>query len=233
MGRPARSHLLLTPPPLPSHVRDPRRITYRWSKRGLDLVLSTVALIFLSPIILCLIVLVRARLGTPALFRQERAGLKGRPFTLVKLRTMTEARNAQGSLLPDAERLTDFGRFLRSSSLDELPQLWNVFKGEMSLVGPRPLYLKYVDLYSSEQRRRLEVPPGLTGLAQVNGRNALSWEDKLGLDVQYVNNAGMGLDLQILITTFGRVVRRKDINQDGQATVCEFTGSATSKKEPS
>jgi sugar transferase EpsL len=194
-------------------------------KRLFDLTLSALALLLLSPLLGLLAVLVRFKLGSPVLFRQQRPGLHGKPFTLIKFRTMTDQRDAQGNLLPDAERLTQFGKFLRASSLDELPELWNVLKGEMSLVGPRPLLLQYLPLYTPEQARRHEVRPGITGWAQVNGRNALSWEEKFALDVWYVDNHTLWLDLKIIFLTLLKIVKRDGINQPGMATMQAFTGS--------
>lgn len=173
-----------------------------------------------------LALLVRFKLGAPVLFRQQRPGLHGRPFTLYKFRTMTDARDAEGALLPDAERLTSFGHFLRSTSLDELPELFNVLKGEMSLVGPRPLLMEYLPRYTPEQQRRHEVRPGLTGWAQVNGRNALSWEEKFALDVWYVEHCSFWLDLKILVLTTGKIINREGISQPGHATMEEFRGSS-------
>jgi len=194
-------------------------------KRAFDLVL-TIATLPLWGLALCLIAWqVRRRLGTPVLFRQVRPGLHGQPFEMLKFRSMTDARDTQGNLLPDADRLTDFGRMLRSTSLDELPGLINVLRGDMSLVGPRPLLMEYLPLYTSSQARRHEVRPGLTGWAQVNGRNALSWESKFDLDVWYVDNASLWLDIRILLLTVLKVVRRSDINADGSATAEKFRGS--------
>ncbi|ABC78473.1 undecaprenyl-phosphate galactosephosphotransferase [Syntrophus aciditrophicus SB] len=174
---------------------------------------------------LCLLaLLIRCRLGAPVFFTQQRPGLKGKPFFLYKFRTMTDARNSAGSLLPDAERLTRFGRFLRSTSLDELPELWNVLKGEMSLVGPRPLLMEYLGRYTLEQARRHEVRPGITGWAQVNGRNTLSWEDKFKLDVWYVDHVSISLDIRIIVMTIWKIFKREGINQPGQATAEKFMG---------
>jgi lipopolysaccharide/colanic/teichoic acid biosynthesis glycosyltransferase len=195
------------------------------AKRTLDLLLSLLALACLAPILLILAALIRLRLGSPVLFRQMRPGLGGRPFRMVKFRTMLDRADAQGSLLPDAERLTPFGRFLRSSSLDELPELWNVVRGDMSLVGPRPLLMQYLDRYTPEQARRHEARPGITGWAQVNGRNALSWEQKFTLDVWYVDHRTWFLDLRILWLTVVKVVRREGISAAGEATIQEFRGS--------
>lgn len=194
-------------------------------KRPLDLALTVTALILLAPLLVLLALLVRVKLGTPVLFRQVRPGLHGQPFTLYKFRTMTDARDAQGKLLPDDQRLPPFGQWLRSTSLDELPELINVLRGEMSLVGPRPLLMRYLERYNPEQRRRHEVKPGITGWAQVNGRNALSWEEKFDLDVQYVDYISLWLDLQIIVMTVGKILQREGINQPGHATAEEFLGS--------
>ena len=193
-------------------------------KRIFDLVLAAVALLLLSVPLLFLIWQIRRKLGSPAFFRQTRPGLNGKPFKMVKFRTMTNARGPDGQLLPDAVRLTPFGRFLRSSSLDELPELWNVLKGDMSLVGPRPLLMEYLPLYSLEQARRHEVRPGITGWAQVNGRNALGWDDKFMLDVWYVNNRSLWLDIKILWLTVRKVLVREGISAEGEATMSKFTG---------
>lgn len=194
-------------------------------KRIVDILIALPALVLLSPIIVFMALLVRLRLGSPILFYQERPGLHGKPFFMVKFRTMTDARDVTGALKPDSERLTAFGRFLRSTSLDELPELWNVVKGEMSLVGPRPLLMRYLERYSPEQARRHEVAPGITGWAQVNGRNALSWDEKFTLDVWYVDNWSVALDFRILWMTVSKVVRREGISQTGEATMEEFRGS--------
>jgi lipopolysaccharide/colanic/teichoic acid biosynthesis glycosyltransferase len=171
-------------------------------------------------------------MGSPVLFVQERPGLGGRPFRLVKFRTMRHATAPDGAPLPDADRLTPLGRFLRATSLDELPQLWNVLRGELSLVGPRPLLMQYLARYTPEQARRQDVLPGITGWAQVNGRNALAWDEKLALDVWYVDHWSLGLDLKILVRTLGKVLRRDGISQRGQATMPEFLGTAgRSRKE--
>lgn len=196
----------------------------RFGKRTLDLVLSTAALIVLSPVIGAVAVLVRLRLGTPILFRQQRPGLHGRSFVIYKFRTMTDRRDPSGAPLPDADRLTRFGRSLRSTSLDELPELLNVLKGDMSIVGPRPLLMQYLPRYSPEQARRHEVRPGVSGYAQVNGRNALTWERKLALDVWYVDHLSLWLDLKIIYLTILKTFRREGINQPGQATMEEFFG---------
>lgn len=193
-------------------------------KRIFDIVVSSFALLILAIPLLILVVLIRRRLGSPVLFRQVRPGLGGRPFQMVKFRTMTDARSQDGELLPDAERLTVFGRFLRSTSLDELPELWNVLKGDMSLVGPRPLLMEYMSLYSPEQARRHDVRPGVTGWAQINGRNALSWEEKFSLDVWYADNHSFWLDLKILWLTVRKVIARDGISASGEATMSKFTG---------
>lgn len=199
-------------------------------KRLFDLVLTVVALLLLGIPLLLLTWQVCRRLGNPVFFRQMRPGLNGKPFNMVKFRTMTDARGPEGQLLPDADRLTPFGRFLRASSLDELPELWNVLKGEMSLVGPRPLLMDYLPLYSPEQARRHDVRPGVTGWAQVNGRNTLSWEEKFELDVWYVDNRTLWLDIKILWLTVKKVLVREGISAAGEATMQRFTGSGTSGK---
>jgi lipopolysaccharide/colanic/teichoic acid biosynthesis glycosyltransferase len=194
-------------------------------KRIFDIVVSLLALLALSPLLAVLALQVRRKLGRPVLFRQSRPGLHERSFEIRKFRTMTDDRDTDGNLLADSERLLPFGRFLRSTSLDELPELWNVLKGEMSLVGPRPLLMEYLDLYSEEQARRHEVRPGITGWAQVNGRNALTWEEKFDLDVWYVDNHSLWLDLKILILTIARVFKREGVSQEGHATMERFQGS--------
>ena len=199
---------------------------YRISgKRLFDLALVIPTLIVLSPVLCVLALLVRTKLGSPVLFCQERPGLHGKPFVIYKFRTMTNARDEDGNLLPDEKRLTPFGRLLRKYSLDELPEFFNVFKGDMSLVGPRPLLMQYLDRYTPEQARRHEVKPGITGWAQVNGRNALSWEEKFKLDVWYVDNWSLRLDLKILLMTMAKVLRREGINQPGHVTTEEFLGT--------
>jgi lipopolysaccharide/colanic/teichoic acid biosynthesis glycosyltransferase len=195
-----------------------------WLKRLLDVVGASVALLILGPLMLYLAFRVRQELGSPVLFRQVRPGLGGKPFVMYKFRTMTEERDEQGNLLPDEKRLTPFGAFLRAWSLDELPELFNVLKGDMSLVGPRPLLMQYLDRYTPEQFRRHEVKPGITGWAQVNGRNALSWEEKFKLDVWYVDNWTIWLDLKILWLTLVKVLRREGISAHGHATMPEFKG---------
>lgn len=194
-------------------------------KRLLDIVASLVGLILLSPVIAIVAYMIRKRLGSPVLFRQIRPGLGGVPFEMVKFRTMRDGLDVNGDPLPDSERMTDFGRFLRASSLDELPELWNVLRGDMSLVGPRPLLMEYLPLYNDQQFRRHEVRPGVTGWAQVNGRNALSWDEKFKLDVWYVNNQSVWLDLRIIFLTVKKVLVREGISADGEVTMSKFKGS--------
>jgi lipopolysaccharide/colanic/teichoic acid biosynthesis glycosyltransferase len=201
-----------------------------YSKRIFDLLLTVIGLALLSPILLLIALAVRLAHGSPVLFTQLRPGRFGEPFYIYKFRTMTEARDAQGKLLPDAERLTRLGRFLRASSLDELPELFNVLRGEMSLVGPRPLLMQYLGRYSPEQARRHAVLPGITGWAQVNGRNALTWQDKFRLDVWYVDNWSFWLDLRILGMTLWKVIKREGISQPGHATAEEFMGNETEEQ---
>ena len=194
-------------------------------KRIFDVVVSATALLLLSPVIALVAWQISRKMGSPVLFRQTRPGLNGRPFQMVKFRTMKDAVDAEGNPLPDSERLTPFGQFLRSSSLDELPELWNVLKGDMSLVGPRPLLMEYLPLYSTEQYRRHEVRPGVTGWAQVNGRNSLSWDEKFKLDVWYVDNRSLWLDIKILFLTVKKVLVRDGISAEGEATMAKFTGN--------
>jgi sugar transferase EpsL len=194
------------------------------AKRAFDVVMSLVALVVLSPLLAVIALLVRARMGSPVLFRQSRPGLHGRPFTLVKFRTMTDRRDASGALLPDADRLTALGRWLRRTSIDELPELLNVLAGEMSLVGPRPLLVEYLPLYSPEQARRHAVRPGITGWTQVNGRNALSWDEKFAFDVWYVDHRSMRLDLSILARTVKQVVSGHGVSAPDHATMEPFRG---------
>jgi lipopolysaccharide/colanic/teichoic acid biosynthesis glycosyltransferase len=194
-------------------------------KRAFDVIVAATALLFLALPLALLAWRVRMALGTPVLFRQVRPGRQGRLFKLAKFRTMTDERDASGGLLPDASRLTPFGRWLRATSLDELPSLWNVLKGDMSLVGPRPLLVEYLPLYSSEQARRHEVRPGITGWAQVNGRNALTWEQKFELDVWYVDHRSFWLDLRIMLMTVRKVFVREGISAKGEATMPRFTGT--------
>ena len=193
-------------------------------KRLLDIIIAAAALVLLSPVLLLLSWQIRRKLGTPVLFRQVRPGRGGIPFVMYKFRTMRDAENENGRPLPDAERLTPFGRKLRAASLDELPELWNVLKGDMSLVGPRPLLMEYLPLYNAEQRRRHLVRPGITGWAQVNGRNAISWPEKFRLDVWYVENRSLLLDIKILFLTVKKVLDRSGINSEGEATAAKFTG---------
>ncbi|HAS91461.1 MAG TPA: sugar transferase [Clostridiales bacterium] len=193
-------------------------------KRFLDFILSFFALVILSPLLLIVFSLIRIKLGSPVLFKQERPGLNGKIFEIFKFRTMTDKRDENGKLLPDSERLTSFGKFLRSTSIDELPELINILKGDMSIVGPRPLLVKYLPLYNEEQRHRHDVRPGLTGLAQINGRNAISWEDKFKFDVKYVNNISFIGDLKIILQTVLKVFRRADINSKNNITMEEFRG---------
>lgn len=200
-------------------------------KRLLDILLSAVALLVLSPVLLAIAIAVRIRLGTPVFFRQVRQGRSGAPFTILKFRTMTDGVDASGRLLSDEQRLTALGRFLRASSLDELPELINVLKGDMSLVGPRPLIMAYVERYTPRQARRMEVAPGITGLAQVSGRNALTWEERFELDVRYVERWSLWLDLSLLARTFGAVVKRDGISAEGHATMPEFMGTPRDLRE--
>ncbi|WP_373778838.1 sugar transferase [Glaesserella sp.] len=194
-------------------------------KRLIDILGSLLGLIILSPLYVFIAYKVKKNLGSPVLFRQIRPGLDGKPFEMIKFRTMKDAVDEKGNLLPDAERLTDFGKMLRSTSLDELPELWNVLKGDMSLVGPRPLLMDYVPLYNEEQRKRHNVRPGITGYAQVNGRNAISWEQKFELDTWYVENQSLWLDIQILWKTVKKVVAKEDISAAGDATMPRFEGT--------
>ncbi len=201
------------------------RLIARLCKRALDLIAATFGLFVLSPVLLVLTALTLVFHGWPPFFTQVRPGIGGRPFRMIKFRSMTNERGPDGSLLPDEQRLTRFGRFLRGTSLDELPELWNVVRGDMSLVGPRPLLMQYLDRYTPEQARRHEVKPGITGWAQINGRNALSWDDRFRLDVWYVENWSVLLDLQILFRTVWKVVRREGISAEGHATMPEFKGA--------
>jgi len=195
------------------------------SKRILDLAIALFGLLILSPLMLLLAILVRIKFGAPVIFRQERPGYLGKPFLVYKFRTMTNVYDENDNLLPDSLRLTHLGLFLRSTSLDELPELFNVLKGEMSIVGPRPLLMQYLELYSPEQARRHEVLPGITGWAQINGRNALTWEEKFKLDVWYVDHWSFALDIKIILISIVKVLRREGINQPGQATAEEFMGT--------
>lgn len=198
-------------------------------KRLLDITLSASALVLLAPVMGVVAWQISRKLGSPVLFRQTRPGLGGRPFEMIKFRSMLDAVDASGQPLPDSQRLTPFGSLLRSTSLDELPELWNVLKGDMSLVGPRPLLMEYLPLYSAQQYRRHEVRPGVTGWAQINGRNALSWEDKFKLDVWYIEHQSLSLDIKILFMTLKKVVVRDGISAQGEATTSRFTGSTLSE----
>ncbi|MDA3833053.1 MAG: sugar transferase [Spirochaetales bacterium] len=194
-------------------------------KRLIDIVFAVFGLILLFPVFIVLVWQIRRKLGKPVLFRQTRPGIEGAPFEMIKFRTMLDADDKNGNPLPDDRRITPFGKFLRSTSLDELPELWNVLKGDMSLVGPRPLLMEYLPRYTPEQSRRHEMLPGITGWAQINGRNAISWEEKFILDVWYVDNHSLLLDIKILWMTFVKVFKREGINQEGEATMSKFTGS--------
>lgn len=198
---------------------------YLTAKRAIDKTLGAALLVALSPVMAATALAIRVSMGSPVLFRQRRPGLHGRPFDLVKFRTMTEARDAAGAPLPDGRRLTRVGQFIRSTSLDELPQLWNVVRGEMSLVGPRPLLMDYLSRYTSEQARRHDVLPGITGWTQVNGRNALQWEAKFALDLWYVDHWSLGLDAKILALTVKHLFERSGISQEGHATMPVFMGT--------
>lgn len=194
-------------------------------KRLLDMIIASIALILLSPLYAFVAYKVKKNLGSPVLFRQVRPGLHGRPFEMIKFRTMKDAVDEQGNPLPDSERLTPFGKMLRSTSLDEMPELWNVIKGDMSIVGPRPLLMEYLPLYSPEQAKRHDVRPGMTGHAQVNGRNAIGWEEKFKLDTWYVENRSTWLDFKIMFKTVHKVLAKDDISAEGEATMTRFTGS--------
>ena len=194
-------------------------------KRLLDIIIASIALILLSPLYAFVAYKVKKKLGSPVLFRQVRPGLHGKPFEMIKFRTMKDAVDAEGNPLPDSERLTSFGKMLRSTSLDEMPELWNVIKGDMSVVGPRPLLMEYLPLYNEEQAKRHNVRPGMTGYAQVNGRNAISWEEKFKLDTWYVENQSTVLDFKIMLKTVQKVIAKDDISAEGEATMTRFTGS--------
>lgn len=194
-------------------------------KRLLDIIIASIALILLSPLYAFVAYKVKKNLGSPVLFRQVRPGLHGKPFEMIKFRTMKDAVDEQGNPLPDSERLTPFGQMLRSTSLDEMPELWNVIKGDMSIVGPRPLLMEYLPLYNSDQAKRHNVRPGMTGHAQVNGRNAISWEEKFKLDTWYVENQSIWLDFKIMFKTVHKVLAKDDISAEGEATMTRFTGS--------
>ena len=198
-------------------------------KRLLDIIIASIALILLSPLYAFVAYKVKKNLGSPVLFRQVRPGLHGKPFEMIKFRTMRDAVDAQGNSLPDSKRLTPFGKMLRSSSLDEMPELWNVIKGDMSIVGPRPLLTEYLPLYNTEQAKRHNVRPGMTGHAQVNGRNAIGWEEKFKLDTWYVDNQSTLLDFKIMFKTVHKVLAKDDISAEGEATMTKFTGSKTDK----
>ncbi|WP_180190491.1 sugar transferase [Acinetobacter sp. YH01009] len=199
-------------------------------KRLLDIVIASSALVLLSPVYALVAYKVKKNLGSPVLFRQLRPGLYGKPFEMVKFRTMKDALDAQGNPLPDSERLTPFGKMLRATSLDEMPELWNVIKGDMSIVGPRPLLMEYLPLYNCEQAKRHHVRPGITGHAQVNGRNAISWEKKFELDTWYVENHSLWLDFKIMLKTIKKVIAKDDISAEGEATMTKFTGTPEQKK---
>ena len=199
-------------------------------KRLLDIVIASSALVLLSPVYALVAYKVRKNLGSPVLFRQVRPGLHGKPFEMVKFRTMKDALDAEGNPLPDSERLTPFGKMLRATSLDEMPELWNVIRGDMSIVGPRPLLMEYLPLYNEQQAKRHNVRPGITGYAQVNGRNAISWEKKFELDTWYVENQSLWLDFKIMLKTIKKVIAKDDISAEGEATMTKFTGTPEQKK---
>ena len=200
-------------------------------KRVCDVVIASTALIILSPLYAYVAYKVRKNLGSPVLFRQVRPGLHGKPFEMIKFRSMKDAVDENGNLLPDSERLTPFGKMLRATSLDEMPELWNVIKGEMSIVGPRPLLMEYLPLYNVEQAKRHNVRPGMTGHAQVNGRNAISWEEKFKLDTWYVENQSLWLDFKIMLKTVKKVIAKDDISAEGEATMSKFTGTPEQKND--
>ncbi|MGQ9473317.1 MAG: sugar transferase [Candidatus Caldatribacteriaceae bacterium] len=195
-----------------------------WGKRVFDVVLASTALLVLSPVVIIIALVIRLSMGSPMFFRQVRPGLHGKPFVIYKFRTMLDLRDAQGNLLPDERRLTRLGKFLRRLSLDEIPEFWNVLKGDMSLVGPRPLLMEYLELYTPEQARRHEVKPGITGWAQINGRNTISWEEKFKLDVWYVDNLSLLVDIRILLATFFKVLKGEGVSAPGCATTPKFHG---------
>jgi lipopolysaccharide/colanic/teichoic acid biosynthesis glycosyltransferase len=197
---------------------------YHFLKRAFDIIFSLAWLIGFSPLLIIVAILVRIKLGSPILFIQERPGKGAKPFRMVKFRTMTDAKDAAGNLLPDEVRLTSLGKFLRSTTLDEFPEMWNVLVGDMSVVGPRPLMMRYLPRYNSFQARRMEMKPGVTGWAQINGRNALSWDEKFALDVWYIDHSSLGLDLKIVVKTFFVVLNRRNINSSKSATMEEFNG---------
>ena len=198
-------------------------------KRLLDIVIASSALVLLSPIYALVAYKVKKNLGSPVLFRQVRPGLHGKPFEMIKFRTMKDALDAEGNPLPDSERLTPFGKMLRATSLDEMPELWNVIRGDMSIVGPRPLLMEYLPLYNEQQAKRHNVRPGITGYAQVNGRNAISWEKKFELDTWYVENQSLWLDFKIMLKTIKKVIAKDDISAEGEATMIKFTGTPEQK----
>lgn len=200
-------------------------------KRLLDIIIASIALILLSPLYAFVAYKVKKNLGSPVLFRQVRPGLNGKPFEMIKFRTMKDAVDAKGNPLPDSERLTSFGKMLRATSLDEMPELWNVIKGDMSIVGPRPLLMEYLPLYNQEQAKRHNVRPGMTGYAQVNGRNAISWEEKFKLDTWYVENQSIWLDFKIMFKTVDKVLAKDDISAEGEATMTKFTGTSDTKND--
>lgn len=202
----------------------------KYIKRILDFVLSLVALIVLSPVLLIVAILVRVKLGSPVIFKQQRPGKNEKIFTLYKFRTMTDKKDENGNLLPDSERLTKFGKFLRSTSLDELPELVNILKGDMAIVGPRPLLVEYLPYYTEEEKHRHDVRPGLTGLAQVNGRNSISWEEKFKDDLEYIEKISILEDIKIIFTTIGKVFKREGISQENNATMEKFKGNKMEKK---
>ena len=203
----------------------------KYFKRILDFILSLIAIIVLSPILIIIGILVKIKLGSPIIFKQKRPGKDEKIFTLYKFRTMTDEKDENGELLPDEERLTKFGKMLRSTSLDELPELFNILKGDMSIVGPRPLLVEYLPLYNEEQKRRHEVRPGLTGLAQINGRNNLEWEKRFKDDIWYIDNNSFYQDLKIVLRTIKKVIKKEDIAEEGKATVTKFEGSKEWQKK--
>lgn len=203
----------------------------KYVKRILDFILSLLALIILMPLMFILWILVRIKLGKPAIFKQQRPGKNEKIFTLYKFRTMTDEKDENGNLLPDEKRLTKFGKFLRSTSLDELPELWNIVKGDMSIVGPRPLLVEYLPMYSEEQKHRHDAMPGLTGLAQISGRNAISWEEKFIDDLEYIKNINFINDCKIVIKTIGKVIKREGISQENTATMERFKGTKKENKD--
>ena len=200
-------------------------------KRLLDIIIASTALILLAPLYAFVAYKVKKNLGSPVLFRQVRPGLHGKPFEMIKFRTMKDAVDANGNPLPDSERLTPFGKMLRATSLDEMPELWNVIKGDMSIVGPRPLLVEYLPLYNEEQAKRHDVRPGITGYAQVNGRNAISWEKKFELDTWYVENQSLWLDFKIMLKTVKKVLAKDDISAEGEVTMSKFTGTVEQKND--